>query len=110
MLEPKNKYSVYDVEIKQNHSIGGQWSYVGIELLNANKEYLFSFGDEMWYETGYDSEGSWREYKNKYSTKITIPDKGKFFFKVNYENAPTASSIPFDLSPFRFDFSYYSLP
>lgn len=64
----------------------GSWSFVGIELMNDEGEYLMGFGDEFWAETGYDSEGRWTESYNEFSTNVVIPSAGVHFIKVNVES------------------------
>lgn len=57
------------------------WSFVEGEVLDEEKEYLFSFGKELWHETGRDSDGPWTESENNYTMKITLPEPGTYYFR-----------------------------
>lgn len=80
----KDKNSSYEVSIK-NYVPLNKWSYVEIGVLDDNKEHLFSFGDEMWHESGYDSDGQWVESKTDYSMDITFKKAGQYYFDVGSE-------------------------
>jgi hypothetical protein len=74
------------------------WSFVEGELLDSKKEYLFSFGKELWRETGYD-EGHWDEKDAEYSMDITIADPGTYYIKIKVKDgAKSPSSITVALS------------
>ena len=75
--------SSYEFVIK-NYVPLNKWSSIEIEVLNEKKEYLFSFGDEMWHESGYD-EGPWVESKTDFSMDITFKKPGQYYFNVNSE-------------------------
>jgi len=77
--------TVLDIEVHQTLQKEG-WAFVSGELLNADEETLFGFGDELWWETGRDSEGySWNESVRSYGLKITVPEAGQFFFDFSVE-------------------------
>lgn len=57
------------------------WSFVEGEVLDGEKEYLFSFGKELWHETGRDSDGQWTESDNSYMMKITLPEPGTYYLR-----------------------------
>ena len=78
--------TVLDVDVSQTLQKEG-WSFVSGELLNAEEETLFGFGDELWWETGVDSEGySWNESVRTYDLKITVPETGTFYFDFSVES------------------------
>ncbi|TDF37213.1 hypothetical protein EYS14_13725 [Alteromonadaceae bacterium M269] len=72
---------VFEVKVKgslpDNH-----WTFVEVELLDGNEEYLYSFGQELWRESGRDSDGKWSEAKRDFETKITFPVTG--FYYLNF--------------------------
>lgn len=76
------KNSAYEIRIG-NYVKAGDWSTIEVEMQDENKQRLFSFGDDMWHETGYDSEGQWTESKTDYSMDITIKEPGKYYFVVS---------------------------
>ncbi len=78
-IEVKNDETVYEVTIASDLIPVNSWAFIEGQVLDADKEYLFSFGDELSYYTGRDSEGRWTERKNSYSAKLTIPKAGNYF-------------------------------
>jgi len=73
------------------------WSFVSGEVLDAEQEYLFGFGGELWKERGYDGS-YWTEAKDDYSLKVTIPDAGAFYLSFTVEAPPSASPGPITVS------------
>jgi hypothetical protein len=73
-----------------------RWSFVTVELLDANKEYLSSFGGEFWHEAGYD-DGRWREDDETYEAALRVPSAGTYYMRFETE----ASVPPAELSPIR---------
>ncbi|HJL14832.1 MAG TPA: hypothetical protein RMH99_04200 [Sandaracinaceae bacterium LLY-WYZ-13_1] len=67
------------------------WSFVSGEVLDAEQEYLFGFGGELWKESGYDGT-HWTESKDDYELKVTIPDAGTFFLEFSTELPPGATN------------------
>lgn len=63
------------------------WSFIGLELQDHTKTYLTSFGDELWSEDGYDSEGYyWQESVKNYTAKVTVNKAGTYYLKVTPDN------------------------
>ncbi len=83
-IEVKSDFSVYLIKVKQGLS-DGSWSFVGGDVLDENKNYLFGFGKEFWRESGYDSDGRWQESDTSFDMKVTFPKKGKYYLKFNAE-------------------------
>ena len=74
-------------ELKANQSIKyGKWSYVTAEILDSNKNYLFSFGKELWAESGYD-QGTWYESDTKIASKFTIQKAGEYYLRLKSKNS-----------------------
>lgn len=89
-----NKFKeVYSVSISSNLPTNS-WVFVEGEVLDSEKDYLFSFGQELWHETGYD-EGNWEEAENSYTMKITFPEPGKYYlnFKTQGSSNPDAINV-----------------
>lgn len=61
-----------------------RWSFVTVELLDENKEYLAGFGGEFWHEAGYD-EGRWQEDDKLYSAMLQIPSSGTYYLDITTE-------------------------
>jgi hypothetical protein len=84
-IETKKDNSVFLIKVKQYIPTSGAWSFVGGDVLDAKKEYLFGFGKELWKERGYDSDGYWTEEDTSYNLKITLRRRGKYYLKFNVE-------------------------
>jgi hypothetical protein len=69
------------------------WNFVEGELLDADKDYLFSFGKELWHEDGTDDGGYWNEADRSYQMKITIPVKGTYYLNIKTEGDKTPDDI-----------------
>jgi hypothetical protein len=76
----------------------GAWTFVEGEVLDANKEYLFSFGKELWQESGYDDEGAWREAENHYKMNITFPQPGQYYVKLKAQGNYAPDSVHVKIS------------
>jgi len=87
-----NKFKeVYSVSIYSNLPVNS-WAFVEGEVLDAEKDYLFSFGQELWHETGYD-EGSWEESENSYTMKITFPQPGSYYLNFKTQGSSNPDTI-----------------
>jgi hypothetical protein len=94
-----------EVEVEQDIASGTgtryqRWSFVTVELLDENKEYLSSFGGEFWHYEGYDNEGyHWEEADDEYVATIEVPSPGTYYLRLQTEaNVDSA-----ELSPVRVD-------
>lgn len=59
-----------------------QWSFVEVEKRDAKGEYYYSFGGDLWHETGVD----WTDIKRDFSTKITVQEPGHYYFNFFIES------------------------
>lgn len=75
----------------------GSWTYLEFELLDAEGEYLFSFGKELWAEDGYEGGSYWYESDRTYSTKLTIPEKGEYYISMKAESGTQQVSQNIDV-------------
>lgn len=82
------------VTVSLRQSLGlMKWSAVDVDVLDAQGNYLFAFGDELWHEAGRDSDGRWEEAKSDYSLSMTLPEAGEYFLRVVAQgNTPPASA------------------
>ena len=77
--------STYQIVVQQ-HSIALKvWNAVDIDVLDAEKNYLFSFGEEFWHESGYD-DGHWDETKSGMDMKVHFEKPGVYFLAVSAES------------------------
>ena len=92
-IEVKEEYSVYRIAVTQTLNAYGIWSFVGGEVLDERKEYLFGFGKELWKDRGVDYEGyAWSEQETTFDLKVTFPQKGVYFLRMTVEtNQPSAA-------------------
>jgi hypothetical protein len=80
----KKHRETYNIEVTAN--IPKQsWMFIEGEVLDGEKDYLFSFGKELWHETGYD-DGYWVENKNNYNIKVTFPNPGRYYLNFKIDN------------------------
>ena len=85
-IQVDRRNSPYQIQVYSDHMPSSSWSYIQGEVLDVNKEYLFSFGSEMYHETGRDSDGPWTEKITNYRMKITFPEKGTYYLHFVQEN------------------------
>jgi hypothetical protein len=93
-----------------------RWSFVTVELLDENKQYLSSFGGEFWHEAGYDQE-RWQEDDETYQATLRVPSAGTYYLRLKtesdvqpselspaqikmYEQARWGTPIPFQIAGF----------
>jgi hypothetical protein len=74
-------HEVYEISIAAPLP-ANSWAFVEGEVLDAGKNYLFSFGKELWHETGEDYEGVWVESDTHYVMKITLPELGQYYLNL----------------------------
>ena len=86
-VETQDDNDVYLIRVMQRVRSYGDWAFVEGEVLDKNKQYLFSFGDEFWKETGYDSDGRWYEEKKQFKMKVTFKEKGDYYLNFKTETS-----------------------
>jgi hypothetical protein len=88
-LNVARKNTVYEITVKEDlplqGSAGEVWNSITVSLLDANREFLMGWNDEVWAAAGRDSEGAWRESRSRISAKITIPEKGAHYLRFQSE-------------------------
>lgn len=78
-----------------------RWSFVTVELLDENKEYLASFGGEFWHYAGYD-DGYWEEQDHSYRTTLQVPSAGTYYARLQTEaNVNTSELGPVSLEMYE---------
>jgi hypothetical protein len=82
----------YIISIKASLS-SQSWASIDGQVLNSNKQYLFSFGKELSYYAGRDSEGGWTELDNDYSMNVTFPNPGTYYLQFNTESDRSPSNV-----------------
>ena len=92
-LEITEAGTVLEIRVDQALNLSGgrrsfgtrsTWSFVSGEVLDAEQEYLFGFGDELWKESGYDGT-YWTEAKDDYELKVTMPEAGTYYLEFTTE-------------------------
>lgn len=97
-LTVKKAKSSYELKVYNSVRLN-KWSHVTVEVLDSKKQYLFGFGDGMWNEKGYDSDGAWHEHKFSYTMDVTFPKKGDYYFRIKSErNDGVGSNIQITVS------------
>ncbi|MDX2085692.1 MAG: hypothetical protein SFZ03_09925 [Candidatus Melainabacteria bacterium] len=78
--------SVYTIDVTGPPLANNEWLHVNGELLDHRQETLLGFGDEFWHEEGYD-EGHWSESKTSYQMRVTFPQPGQYYLKLDTESS-----------------------
>ena len=90
--------STYQISVRQRSIALKVWNAVDIDVLDAEKNYLFSFGEEFWHESGYD-DGNWDESKKQMNMKVHFEKAGVYFLAVSAEsNAAPRYGNGYDIS------------
>ncbi|AZZ96425.1 hypothetical protein [Pseudoalteromonas sp. R3] len=92
-----NKDKAYQFEVPEDgqmmrFEINGtmkmnSWQAMDMEVYNADGTYIFSYQDELWSESGRDSEGDWTERKTKASLEIHFAKKGHYTLYLTDSNS-----------------------
>ena len=77
--------TVYEIAVKSSLQ-KESWAFLEVEVLDAKKQYLFSFSKDLHHETGYD-DGYWQETVNSVDMKLTVPDPGMYYLRFKVEGA-----------------------
>ncbi|WP_028974735.1 hypothetical protein [Spirochaeta cellobiosiphila] len=114
-FEISRKNQVISVKVSQNLDQAGGQNTVLVDLLDKNSNVLLSVSKDLYYETGYDSEGAWTDSDTMLNTKFTIPEPGQYGFRINTNHndlaqqdievkviAYWASTLPFTLAGWLF--------
>lgn len=83
---------VFRIEVSADVQVN-RWSFVEAELLDAEKDYILSFGQELWHEVGADSDGTWEEADEIYEMKLTIPQPGVYYLNIKAQGPVGANFI-----------------
>ncbi len=75
------------------------WKSIDIEIYDAQGNYLFAYTDELWAESGRDSDGRWTEYHTHLEYKQRFPSKGEY---VAYIHDMSSSRNAYSKSSFNF--------
>ncbi|MDP2561623.1 hypothetical protein [Psychrobium sp. 1_MG-2023] len=54
------------------------WKAMELSVFDGQGKYLFTYQDDLWAESGYDSDGYWTEYKRKASLEQRFPKQGTY--------------------------------
>ena len=88
-----------------------KWKAIDMEVYDTNWKYLFSYHDELWAETGTDSDGRWTEHRRVAYIEQRFPKKGEYFVYLSDSsktNRSTANSqYTFRVVPIRGDGSLF---
>ena len=103
------KNTIKNINIYKDVSLG-RWTSIDVDVLDAQGTKLFSFGDQLWHESGYDSDGAWEESNREIEIPITFRSPGKYYLDIRTDTNETSqlsiyvseatqrgSSIPFVL-------------
>ena len=66
------------------------WKSVDIDVYDQVGNYLFTYQDELWAETGRDSDGRWTEYRDRAEFTQHFPKKGIYEAYVSESSGPSS--------------------
>ncbi|MCY4045579.1 MAG: hypothetical protein OXE99_10925 [Cellvibrionales bacterium] len=76
------KNTIKDIKFYKQVTLG-RWTSIEVDVLDEKGMHLFSFSDELWHESGYDSDGHWQEAKQDFTIPITFKMPGKYYLDIN---------------------------
>ena len=97
-IEVNKNYSVYNVHVEK-YLGNNSWSFIGGDVLDQDKNYLFGFGKELWKESGFDSDGPWTEQDSDLNIKITFNKAGIYYLRFNDDSNNTTTPSTFNSQP-----------
>jgi hypothetical protein len=92
-LQVDERFTVLEITVTQR-IFNNHWSFVTGQLLDANKDYLTGFGDELYHETGYDADGRWVATEHRYDAKLTVRKPGKYYLKFTTDSDARPAQLP----------------
>ncbi|WP_199610056.1 hypothetical protein [Flocculibacter collagenilyticus] len=78
-----------------------RWKSIAMDIYDDKENYLFTYTDELWSESGYDSDGRWTEYRKKASINQRFAKAGTYVAFISDSHNINRSSIV-DTHTFRF--------
>lgn len=96
----KKYKEVFKVEVNANIPIQS-WSFIEGQLVDAQRQYIVGFGEELWREAGIDSDGRWEEADDNYTMHITIPKPGSYYLQFNVEGNQLPNQLKFQIVKIR---------
>lgn len=91
-LTVKKHNAAYVIRIRADMTVQ-TWSFIEGQVLDSNKEFLFSFGKELWHEQGRDGDGVWREADDDYAIDVTFPQPGTYYVRFHTESNREPSTV-----------------
>ncbi|MDQ7004690.1 MAG: hypothetical protein Q9N67_07160 [Ghiorsea sp.] len=83
----KSNGATYQVRVKAVQMSMQSWTFIEGKVLDKNKQYLFSFGKDLWKESGVDYEGySWSEKDDAFEIKVNFPKAGEYYIQLQAES------------------------
>ncbi|TMP42359.1 hypothetical protein CWB96_21520 [Pseudoalteromonas citrea] len=93
-----NTERIYAFDVPENGSImrfevNGRlalqsWKSLELMVFGPDEQYLFTIKDELWAESGRDSDGRWTEYRDKIRISQRFPQKGQYTAILYDEKGP----------------------
>ncbi len=78
-----------------------RWRTFDMDIYTIDNKYLFSYKDELWSESGRDSDGYWQEHKKRAYFDIRFPKQGEYlvFLSDSTNSATDRNSYRFRAIP-----------
>ena len=89
------------VEVKTYAPVSNQWIYLNYALINQDTGQAWDFGREVSYYSGYDSDGSWSEGKQRDAVVVPGVPPGHYYLRIEPEADPALAGIPYTVEVHR---------
>jgi len=64
-----------------------RWNFITLALLDENKNYLLSFGGDVWNYAGSSGGDHWQEEETSYRTTLEFPSAGTYYIRIRGESS-----------------------
>jgi len=87
-----------DVELSTQANVTNNWIYLNYALINEDTGHAYDFGREVSYYSGYDSDGSWTEGRQKDTVTIPSVPPGHYYLRVEPESEYYRGTIYYSIT------------
>ncbi|MEL6193138.1 MAG: zinc ribbon domain-containing protein [Bacteroidota bacterium] len=87
---------LYNLKLSCEGLPNGAYTTAFMYILDENQQAINTMGDEFYYETGRDSDGTWTESELKESKTFRLPEGGTYYFRV-FVDGPQSYDTHFNL-------------
>ena len=82
-------------ELEEGTGYFERWNFITVALLDENKNYLLSFGGDVWNYAGRDGGEDWQEEDTQYETTLEFPSPGTYYIRIRCESGTGGGTTVF---------------